>query len=201
MRVVFRQRRTIERGQRLRQQLLRTGACAFETEQRHVGGLVGRGVLAGGLAQRLGIGDDVEDVVHHLEGQPDGCAVLAQAGQRDTAGSSPAQAAPISTLPCSSAPVLRRCIAQLGFAQAAANAGEVDGLAAGHALAAGRPREQAHQPRLHGRGDVGVVRHQQLEGQRRRPAASASPNFTWTVGLPRRSTSLSMHGRSSCTSE
>ena len=32
-------------------------------------------------------------------------------------------------------------------------------------------------------------------------SARASPNCTCTVGLPRRSTSLSMHGMSSCTSE
>jgi len=31
--------------------------------------------------------------------------------------------------------------------------------------------------------------------------ATASPNFTCTVGLPRRITSLSMQGMSSCTSE
>ena len=57
-------------------------------------------------------------------------------------------------------------LAQFGFAQAPPDAGQVDGLAAGHALAAGRPCQQAHQPRLHGSRDVRLVGHQQFEGQR-----------------------------------
>ena len=54
-------------------------------------------------------------------------------------------------------------------------------------------------------GTLVVVGREQLEGQRLQRITGqqrlASPNFTCTVGLPRRSTSLSMQGMSSCTSE
>jgi hypothetical protein len=141
-------------------------ARAVEAEQRHVGGLVGRGVLAGGLAQGLRIGGDVEDVVDHLERQADGRAVVAQRRQRGGADTLP-QAAPISTLPCSSAPVFRRCISRsCVFVERDADAGQVDRLAAGHALAARGAREQAAQRGLGGGGNLVALGRQQLEGQR-----------------------------------
>ncbi|MCY1518254.1 hypothetical protein D9M68_529660 [compost metagenome] len=56
--------------------------------------------------------------------------------------------------------------AQLGFVQCDADAGQIDGLAAGHALAAGRARQQAAQKGLHGRGHLVALGGEQLEGQR-----------------------------------
>ena len=54
-------------------------ARALQADEGGVGSLSRGQVLARSLAQLLGGGGDVQDVVHHLEGQADGAAVLPQA--------------------------------------------------------------------------------------------------------------------------
>ena len=55
-------------------------------------------------------------------------------------------------------------LAQLRFVQCHAHAGQVDGLAASHALGPGRARQQAAQRSLHVVGNARALGHQQLEG-------------------------------------
>ncbi|MNN90463.1 hypothetical protein D3C81_2084140 [compost metagenome] len=48
-------------------------------------------------------------------------------------------------------------LAQLVFGQLQAHAGQVDRLAAGHAVRASGTRQQAAQPGLHGCGNIGFI--------------------------------------------
>jgi hypothetical protein len=136
-----------------------------------------------------------------------GGAVVGPAPARPRASAAPAGRAHLHAA-SSSAPVLRRCMSRSCFSVSGADAGQVDGLAAGHAGVARRARQQAAEPRLQ-RGrmskstGIGGVSSSKASVCIASPAsmAWASPNCTCTVGLPRRSTSLSMQGMSSCTSE
>ena len=87
-------------------------------------------------------GVDVEHVVDDLEGEADGVAVVGERApsRRRRRGR---RRRPCRTLACSSAPVLRRCMSRSACSSSwQADAGQVDGLAAGHAGAA-RPRARA----------------------------------------------------------
>ena len=70
----------------LRHQGIGAAAGFLEAEQFGVGGLVGGQVLAGGLAQHLAAGGDIEDVVDDLEGQADAAGVGAQGLQQRSGG-------------------------------------------------------------------------------------------------------------------
>lgn len=87
-------------------------------------------------------------------------AIVGQRGQRRARSVCALQASPMSTLPSSSAPVLRRCISRsCASAPVLAHAGQVDGLAAGHALAAAAAPSRRHS-NLHGTGNAVVFRQQ-----------------------------------------
>jgi hypothetical protein len=95
--------------------------------------------------------------------------------------------------------------AQLRFVQRNADAGQVDGLAAGHALAARGARKLAAQQRLHGGGNLVALGREQLEGQGLQRVAGQQ-----RIGLAEldvhRGLAAAQHvvvhaGRSSCTSE
>ena len=66
---------------RVAPQFFRQRPRLFQAQDRHVGRLVVRRVLAGGLAQRGRIGGRVEHVVDHLEGQADRARIGVQRGQ------------------------------------------------------------------------------------------------------------------------
>gem|GEM_PF-4585219 len=59
----------LQAGMRLGVQIGSQCACALQTQQRHIGGLVLRLVLAGRLAQRGRIRGHVQDVVPPPEGR------------------------------------------------------------------------------------------------------------------------------------
>ena len=181
-------------------------ARAVQAQQRDVGGLVARGVLAGGLAQRVRIGRDVEDVVDHLEGQAHGRAVVAQRRERAGGDRAAAGRAHLDAALQQRAGLQAMHLAQLRFVERAGR--RWPGRSPGRRPCPGcRPRAPAGgtgwpAPRAR-RSSPSGVSSSKASACSASPAssASASPNFTCTVGLPRRSTSLSMHGRSSCTSE
>ena len=104
--------RVVERGVRAREALGGERARALEPEQRRIGRLRRRGVLAGGLAERSAASAfDVEDVVDDLKREADlgGVAI----DRRDhVVGSAPAMIAPLTAEARISAPVLRACIAR-----------------------------------------------------------------------------------------
>ena len=116
-------------------------------------------------------------------------------------------AAPISTLACSKAPVLRRCMSRSARPSSAACRrwpGRWPGRRPCPGMAGWPAPAVRHRPRLQGGIDAGLGR-QHLEGQRlHRVAREHGLGFAiapCTVGLPRRSTSLSMQGMSSWISE
>jgi len=163
-------------------------------------------VAALGFSQGRGIALDIQYVVGDLESQPDGVGIGIERASR-SASIFGALKAPRATAARIKAPVLRACMSsEPGQRQRLADGAEVDGLSAGHADAAGCLRELGeHSQPLHGVDGERRIAREQLERERLQasPAsiAVASSNALWQVGLPRRRSSLSMAGRSSCTSE
>jgi hypothetical protein len=145
---------------------------------------------------------DIQDIVHHLKRQTQRRAVVCQ--RHGAAAVDTPQATPIITLACSNAPVLRRCMWRNWSSSAPAPRWPGQSPARPPCRRA-RGAGQLAAQRACTAGNVFILGCEQLEGKRLQasPAskACASPNCTCTVGLPRRSTSLSMHGMSSCTSE
>ena len=86
-------RHHVERGERFVVKALRTGLGALQPEDRPPGGLVVLFVLAGGLPQGGRVLRAVEDVVHHLEGEPQSLRI----GGKTPAGGV-AQAVPFARL-------------------------------------------------------------------------------------------------------
>ena len=68
----------VQRGMRLRAQTLGQCLRRRQAEQGNIGGLVGLGILAGRLAQRLRVAGHVQDVIDHLERQAHGGAEIMQ---------------------------------------------------------------------------------------------------------------------------
>ena len=57
-------------------------ASAIDAEQRDIGRLVVGSILARGLAERARIGDHIEDIIDHLEGQTDAIGKADDVGSR-----------------------------------------------------------------------------------------------------------------------
>ena len=204
-----RRRRPLRRQRRLGlvAQLVGTAARGVQAEHADVGRLVVVEVLAGGLAERRRSLGDVEDVVDHLEGEADRrrrsraappVRPASARRRRRPSGRWPAAARRSCGGACRAAsrsssgrPTLARSIAWPPAMPARA----------------GGARQQARTgapaaPARRAVGSAASAPRRPAPASRRRPASpAASPNCTCTVGLPRRSTSLSMHGMSSWTSE
>jgi hypothetical protein len=111
------------------------------------------------------------------------------------------------TLAWISAPVFRRCMRSSDSCDSTLARGrEVHGLSAGHAGCAGGARQQADDLQaVRGVRHHGGVLREDLEGQHLQRVADQDRGglvkARWQVGRPRRRSSSSIAGRSSCTSE
>ena len=178
-----------------------------QPHRRDVGRLALLRVLAGGLAERRGAAVVVEHVVDHLEGEADRLGVPVQLCRRRRPSRCRRQR-PSSTAARISAPVLWMCMnSSSGSARAPCRSPR--GRSPGRPpCRASRRRRASSRHHLELR-----ARHRPRAGAResswKASDCSASPTSsavassysTCTVGLPRRRTSSSMQGRSSCTSE
>ncbi len=193
-----------ERGLGHVAQVAGMAARGTQAEHRDVGRLVVVEILAGRLAQGFGRLGDVENVVHDLERQAERIAVVGERRPLRRAHAAAGGAHQHARLE-QRARLAVMHVAQRVFIERQADARQIDGLAAGHAVVAGRACEQRAQTRLERRRHRAGVGCQHLEGKRLHRIAGEHrlglPNLTCTVGLPRRSTSLSMHGMSSWMSE
>ncbi|KGX49637.1 hypothetical protein Y025_5570 [Burkholderia pseudomallei TSV32] len=133
-------------------------ARRVETDDRHVGRLVVRRVLAGRLAERRGIGGDVENVVHHLERQADGRRIGVERAHRVAGRRLARERAHAHRRAQQRARLHPMHRLQRVARERHADAREIDRLAARHADRAARERELAHERRLpvgRQRGGVG----------------------------------------------
>jgi len=71
----------IKSGVRAVEHFVGIGLGGRQAHQRHERGFVGRGILARGLAQGLGVGRHIQDVIDDLERQPDAGTEIGQAGR------------------------------------------------------------------------------------------------------------------------
>ena len=175
-RACVRQAARRQRRQGLAVQGLGVGLGALQPHQRDIGGLVLGLILARRFAQRGRIGGDVQNVVHHLKRQADGGAIglqgscslrrgVATSGTHHHAGLQQGTGFELVHL------------AQLVLGQGPADAGQVNGLATGHAGTARSARQQTAQARPG--GWPAQQRHRGSTIQRPGPAARRPPARRW----------------------
>ena len=151
-----------------------------------------------------GVGVGVEDVVHHLEQQSDQLAVVVQRLEARLVDWSAAVGAEQHRGADQRAGLVDVHVFQFAAVELAAHGFQVDGLAAGHAARAEACPSSASilSWRAGSSSSAGVASTWNASVCRhRRRAAPWLRRTACTVGLPRRSTSSSMQGMSSCTSE
>ena len=173
-----------------------------ESQQRDVRRLVLRGVLAGGLAERGRRPFDVEHVVDDLEREARRRRERVERARLVVAKRPAARGTQADRRADQRAGLQPMHRLQRWQRHPDADVREVDRLSARHARGARGVRQQRaglRQVRASARPRASA----NACACSASPASSAiaSPNATWQVGLPRRSTSSSMHGRSSCASE
>ena len=179
-------------------------------KRRHQRGLAGGGILAGGLADGGGVAFDVEQVVGDLERLADRRAIAVDAGARVPHRPARGWRRPgrqSESARRSSSPARSRSRFRQARACRRSGLRRRDRASARRPCRRGRPRARARTPARCAPPDRDATSARAITSNARVSRASpariavAWSNALCTVGRPRRRSSSSMAGRSSCTSE
>ena len=151
-------------GLSLRQKFLRVILRVTQSHERDKSRLVLGRIFASGLAQGLGVGRDIQNIVNHLKSQAHSLAVIGQGEQRLRLMFAASRAHEHAGQQ-QSARLESMHFMELLRADGLPDTGQINGLSTGHALPARRTGKHAAQQRLHGRWHRSIVRREQFKSE------------------------------------